>query len=137
MQREKEEKAEAARIVAEEKRQRDIEKCVSMLRSEALRDDRYIGKRILEAVNAGYTLNSIGQRVCLVFGVTLEELQSTSRLQRFILPRACFSFYAKTEGKRSYTQIARYLKRDHTTIMHAVKRYPSLRNEAKAKRAKS
>jgi hypothetical protein len=59
-------------------------------------------------------------------GLPYNFVASRSRLDKIVLARAEYYYLLKTQGKKSYPQIAQQVGRDHTTILHAVKRYCAL-----------
>jgi len=60
--------------------------------------------------------------VCEVFGVTIAQLASKSRVADFVYPRHIFSYIAVNEGLGTLKNIASFVgDRDHTTIMHSHK----------------
>lgn len=72
-------------------------------------------------------VETITEYASLVFGVTLDEIKSTARTQRFVLARQAVYLIAREELGLSYPQIARHFGgKDHTTIMHGVRKLNGL-----------
>lgn len=61
------------------------------------------------------------------FGVTRDELVSPSRAQRLIIPRQVAMYFARVVFKKSTGDIGRrFGGRDHTTVIHAIKKIEAL-----------
>lgn len=74
------------------------------------------------------TLADVARVVAERFDVTVMDLKSARRAQRVALPRQVAMFVAKMVTPRSYPEIGRSLGgRDHTTIMHGVRKIEGLR----------
>lgn len=67
------------------------------------------------------TMRGIAAYICQQYGVTMEHLRGECRDSEFVKARAEFSIRAVAIGK-SYSEIGRFLNRDHATIMHHVKK---------------
>ena len=90
---------------------------------ETLSDSRYTaGQRL--------TVDRIQRAVCEEFRVTLTDMTSKRRARAIARPRQVAMYLSKKMTKRSLPDIGRrFGGRDHTTVMHAVKRIESLRLE--------
>jgi len=90
---------------------------------ETLSDSRYTtGQRL--------TVDRIQKAVCEEFRVTLTDMTSKRRARIIARPRQVAMYLSKKLTKRSLPDIGRrFGGRDHTTVMHAVKRIDSLRVE--------
>ena len=90
---------------------------------ETLSDSRYTtGQRL--------TVDRIQKAVCEEFRVTLTDMTSKRRARIIARPRQVAMYLSKKLTKRSLPDIGRrFGGRDHTTVMHAVKRIDSLRAE--------
>lgn len=90
---------------------------------ETLSDSRYTtGQRL--------TVDRIQKAVCEEFRVTLTDMTSKRRARIIARPRQVAMYLSKKLTKRSLPDIGRrFGGRDHTTVMHAVKRIESLRAE--------
>lgn len=90
---------------------------------ETLSDSRYMmGQRL--------TVDRIQRAVCEVFSVTPTDMVSKRRARVIARPRQVAMYLCKKLTKRSLPDIGRrFGGRDHTTVMHAVKRIDSLRAE--------
>jgi len=93
---------------------------------ETLSDSRYTtGQRL--------TVDRIQKAVCEEFRVTLTDMTSKRRARIIARPRQVAMYLSKKLTKRSLPDIGRrFGGRDHTTVMHAVKRIDSLRAEEPA-----
>ena len=90
---------------------------------ETLSDSRYTaGQRL--------TVDRIQRAVCEEFRVTLTDMTSKRRARAIARPRQVAMYLSKKMTKRSLPDIGRrFGGRDHTTVMHAVKRIEALRLE--------
>lgn len=90
---------------------------------ETLSESRYTtGQRL--------TVDRIQKAVCDEFRVTLTDMTSKRRARVIARPRQVAMYLSKKLTKRSLPDIGRrFGGRDHTTVMHAVKRVDSLRSE--------
>ena len=90
---------------------------------ETLSDSRYTtGQRL--------TVDRIQKAVCDEFRVTLTDMTSKRRARVIARPRQVAMYLSKKLTKRSLPDIGRrFGGRDHTTVMHAVKRVDTLRSE--------
>ena len=88
---------------------------------ETLSDSRYMmGQRL--------TVDRIQRAVCEVFSVTPTDMVSKRRARIIARPRQAAMYLCKKLRKRSLPDIGRrFGGRDHTTVMHAVKRIDQLR----------
>ena len=90
---------------------------------ETLSDSRYMtGQRL--------TVDRIQRTVCEAFSISLTDMSSKRRARAVARPRQVAMYLSKKLTKRSLPDIGRrFGGRDHTTVMHAVKRITSLRAE--------
>jgi len=72
------------------------------------------------------TVAEIQRRVCARFDLEPLELLSHRR-GATARPRQIAMYLAKTLTPRSYPEIGRLLRRDHSTVMHGVRRIEALR----------
>jgi len=88
---------------------------------ETLSDSRYMmGQRL--------TVDRIQRAVCEVFSLTPTDMVSKRRARVIARPRQVAMYLCKKLTKRSLPDIGRrFGGRDHTTVMHAVKRIDELR----------
>ncbi len=82
---------------------------------------------LLRASGRRLTIEEIQKRVAEHFSMPLREMHSIRRSQNIVRPRQVAMYLAKELTECSYPQIARkFGGRDHTTVMHAVKRIEEL-----------
>jgi len=93
---------------------------------ETLCDSRYAaGQRL--------TVDKIQRVTAEEFSITLDDMTSKRRSRNIARPRQVAMYLCKKLTKRSLPDIGRrFGGRDHTTVMHAVKRIASLRQENEA-----
>lgn len=75
----------------------------------------------------GPRLRTICALVCDSFGVS--ELDIRGEIRAYSAPRFAFCWLARSATGHSYPRIARYVYRDHTTVMYGVKRAEQLRKD--------
>lgn len=90
---------------------------------ETLSDSRYMtGQRL--------TVDRIQRTVCEAFSISLTDMSSKRRARAVARPRQVAMYLSKKLTKRSLPDIGRrFGGRDHTTVMHAVKRINQLRGD--------
>ena len=90
---------------------------------ETLSDSRYMtGQRL--------TVDRIQRTVCEAFSISLTDMSSKRRARAVARPRQVAMYLSKRLTKRSLPDIGRrFGGRDHTTVMHAVKRITQLRGD--------
>lgn len=90
---------------------------------EALEHTRYSGAR-------RPTVDKIQRATAKEFGITLDEMMSKRRARAIARPRQIAMYLSKMLTTRSLPDIGRrFGGRDHTTVIHAVKRIDGLRAE--------
>lgn len=70
----------------------------------------------------GLTLDPIMRAVCEAFGTEKRWIRSQRRNRKHIEPRLAFYLLADEFSEQSLPTIGRFICRDHTTVMHGVKR---------------
>lgn len=90
---------------------------------ETLSDSRFTtGQRL--------TVDRIQRTVCEAFSISLTDMSSKRRARAVARPRQVAMYLSKKLTKRSLPDIGRrFGGRDHTTVMHAVKRITQLRGD--------
>ena len=91
---------------------------------------------VIDAIGARFTqpnksvpVDLIKKRVAAHFDISLDDLISSRRHISVARPRQIAMYFCKKFTKRSFPDIAaRMGGRDHTTVMHAVKRIEELAN---------
>lgn len=62
------------------------------------------------------------RNVSAVFGFSIRELKSPCRNRKLAYARFAACLIMREKGCKSYTEIGRFLKRDHSSIIHACQR---------------
>lgn len=83
-------------------------------------------QRVIGFYETKARLEIIRRVVCESYGITTEELMSIRRPSDLIRPRHVYCYLATHLANVSGAMIARSLHRDHTTILHAVRRMRAL-----------
>jgi chromosomal replication initiator protein len=87
---------------------------------EVLRD-------LLKSNDRRVSIDDIQKRVAEFYGIKMSEMQSAKRVQNVARPRQIAMYFAKTLTTRSFPEIGRrFGGRDHTTVLHAVKKVEEL-----------
>ena len=85
---------------------------------------------ILRAQEKKLTIDEIQRKVADYYGLKVADLLSERRAREVARPRQIAMYLAKKMTPRSLPEIGRrFGKRDHTTVMHAVKKVEQLRAE--------
>ncbi len=74
------------------------------------------------AMPVRHTVEDVQVRTCEAFGVSLEELRSSSRVARVAWPRQVAMYLSRELTDATLPAIGRAFDRNHTTVMHACKR---------------
>ena len=84
---------------------------------------------ILRANNRRVTIEEIQKRVSEHFNIRVADMHSARRARAVARPRQVAMYLAKQLTSRSLPEIGRkFGGRDHTTVMHAVKKVEELRH---------
>ena len=73
-------------------------------------------------VTGAPTMRHLMAKVCAAAGVEAFEVMSGSRTADLVRPRQVLCWIAHRRIGRSLPFIAHFIRRDHTTVLHAVKR---------------
>src|SRR5262249_4641242 len=88
--------------------------------------DRTVVEQILsetgQPTSNGRDVGVIVKRVAATFGVTEKELLGPSRLRRVMVPRQVAMYLAREVCRLSLPRIGSAFERDHTTVLHAVRK---------------
>jgi len=84
---------------------------------------------LLRANNRRVTIEEIQKRVAEHFNIRIADMHSARRARSVARPRQVAMYLAKQLTARSLPEIGRkFGGRDHTTVMHAVKKVDELRD---------
>ena len=72
-------------------------------------------------------VEAIMRATCAHFGVALIDMLSERRTQDIVRPRQIAAYLARQLTSQSLPQIGRRMRRDHTAIMHSVRKIEALR----------
>ncbi len=99
------------------------------MRLEALIEKLTADLRSLDRVKQGYAfVRKIQVLVCVYFGVAVDDVLSERRTANVVLPRQIAMYLTKALTLRSLPEIGRrFGGRDHTTVLHAVRKIEALR----------
>ena len=85
---------------------------------------------VLRASDRKITVEEIQRKVAEHYNIRLSDMIGPKRLRSYARPRQVAMFLAKTLTTRSLPEIGRrFGGRDHTTVMHGVKRIETLRDQ--------
>lgn len=83
-------------------------------------------KDMLRSIDRKTTIDEIQKKVAEFFNISVKELQSSRRARTVARPRQVAMYLAKQLTSRSLPEIGRKFDRDHTTVMHAVRKVEEL-----------
>ncbi len=83
-------------------------------------------KDMLRSFDKRTTIDEIQKKVAEHFNISVKEMQSSRRARTVARPRQIAMFLAKQLTSRSLPEIGRKFDRDHTTVMHAVRKIEEL-----------
>lgn len=83
-------------------------------------------KDMLRSYDKKITIDDIQKKVAEYFSISVKEMQSSRRARNVARPRQIAMYLAKQLTSRSLPEIGRKFDRDHTTVMHAVRKVEEL-----------
>ena len=83
-------------------------------------------KDMLRSYDKRTTIDEIQKKVAEYFNISVKEMQSSRRARTVARPRQIAMYLAKQLTSRSLPEIGRKFDRDHTTVMHAVRKVEEL-----------
>ena len=83
-------------------------------------------KEMLRSFDKRTTIDEIQKKVAEHFNISVKEMQSSRRARTVARPRQIAMYLAKQLTSRSLPEIGRKFDRDHTTVMHAVRKVEEL-----------
>lgn len=87
-------------------------------------------KDLLRSNNKRITIDEIQNKVSNYYNINVDDLISSRRLRSFARPRQVAMYLSKKLTSRSLPEIGRkFGGRDHTTVIHAVKKIEQLKSE--------
>ena len=85
-------------------------------------------KDLLKSSNRRITIDEIQNKVASYFNIKIDDLISSRRIRAFARPRQVAMYLTKKLTTRSLPEIGRkFGGRDHTTVIHAVKKIEELK----------
>lgn len=80
-------------------------------------------KDLIRANTRNITVEEIQKKIATRYNIKLHDLVSSSRVRSVSWPRQLAMYFSKSLTPKSLVDIAKYFgRKDHTTIMHAIKR---------------
>ena len=79
-----------------------------------------------DSIEAKQTLQKIVSETCQQFGTTMKEMISERRARQILLARQVAMWKCRTRTDHSTPRIGRFFNRDHTTILHAVRKIDAM-----------
>ena len=95
-------------------------------REITLETTQEILKDMLRSMDRKTTIDEIQKKVAEYFSISVKEMQSSRRARNVARPRQIAMYLAKQLTSRSLPEIGRKFDRDHTTVMHAVRKVEEL-----------
>ena len=88
-------------------------------------------KDLLRSSNRRITIDEIQTKVANYFNIKVDDIISSKRIRSFARPRQIAMYLSKKLTSRSLPEIGRkFGGRDHTTVIHAVKKVDQLKSES-------
>jgi chromosomal replication initiator protein len=88
-------------------------------------------KDLLRSSNRRITIDEIQSKVASYFNIKVDDIMSAKRIRSFARPRQIAMYLSKKLTSRSLPEIGRkFGGRDHTTVIHAVKKVDQLKSES-------
>ena len=94
-----------------------------------LENTQEVLKDMLRSYDRRITIDEIQKKVAEYFNISVKEMQSSRRARTVARPRQIAMYLAKMLTLRSLPEIGRKFDRDHTTVMHAVRKIEELVKE--------
>lgn len=92
------------------------------------RDAKIIAyRKFLSGEYSGVTYAQIEFRVCRLFGVSRLEIRGPRGNANTANARHCLAYWARRLLRMSYPQIGKMMNRDHTTVIHSIRKWPQIR----------
>jgi chromosomal replication initiator protein len=83
---------------------------------------------LFKTCDRNVTVEEIQKKVAMYFGITMQDIMSARRARNVARPRQVAMYLAKHYTVKSLAEIGqRFSNRDHTTVMHAVKKVEELK----------
>ena len=86
-------------------------------------------KDMLRSYDRRITIDEIQKKAAEYFNISVKEMQSSRRARTVARPRQIAMYLAKLLTMRSLPELGRKFDRDHTTVMHAVRKVEELIKE--------
>ena len=83
-----------------------------------LEHERQLGLAWLPDAVGVDVIPKVASVVCYIYGIDFDDFRSHNRKRLYVDARKTFSHILRTNQPFTYTQIANYIGRDHTTIIH-------------------
>ena len=98
----------------------------------SLENTQEVLKDMLRSYDRRVTIDEIQKKVAEHFNISVKEMQSSRRARTVARPRQIAMYLAKLLTLRSLPEIGRKFDRDHTTVMHAVRKIEELVSQDQA-----
>lgn len=112
---------------------RQVESAIVAIRAKSRLTDGYIDMDMIREVVAdvvgvgkAMTVEMISELIAKQFQVSMKELQSKSRKKRCTFPRQVAMYLCRKHTEDSLADIGRAFNRDHSTVLHSIKKVTNL-----------
>ena len=78
-----------------------------------------------ELLTKNASLKQIAEAICERHKISLDKLRSESKSQSIVWARQEFFYFADQLTSRSKSEIGRWAKRDHSTVIHGIRKHAS------------
>lgn len=114
---------------------RQIESAIIGIRAKAQLQEGYVDMELVKVMVASIigipqslSPAMISEFVCNQYSVSVKELQSRSRKKVFTFPRQVAMYLCRKHTEESLADIGKEFRRDHSTVLHAIKVVTGLTN---------
>jgi chromosomal replication initiation ATPase DnaA len=104
----------ASKLIKERKKHEDITRELNRLREDMMQSGKYNHRQMMAF---------IAKEVQNETGMTLEDLRCQVRSKAYVNARQMFVYRVMRDTENTLPQIGKFLHRDHTTVLNAVRQY--------------
>lgn len=84
-------------------------------------------RRFFVGERSGITYAQLEFRICRLFKISKVDMRGSARTQHIAAARQCLMYWARRLLGMSYPRIGQMMNRDHTTVIHGVRKWPMVR----------
>lgn len=96
-----------------------------------LKESRTIRQNDIVSIKVKVHIERIIEKICDVTGINPTTLSMRTRKREIVDARHIYCYIAKRETSLSLSKIGEPINRDHTSVLHAIKKIRNLKNNNK------